>query len=58
MKDAAETAEGYEISIDDSYEEESLQMQIQMEGDSPSFAEIFWQGRRILTLTVEDFIFL
>lgn len=58
LKDAAETAEGYEISIDDSYEEESLQMQIQTEGDSPSFVEIFWQGRRILTLSVENFTVL
>ena len=58
LKDTAETEDGYEISIDDSYEEESLQLQIRMADDMPSFAEIFWQGRRILTLSVENFTVL
>ncbi len=58
LKDTAETDQGYEISIDDSYAEESLQLRIRTAGDLPVFAEIFWQGRRILTLAVEDFSFL
>lgn len=58
LKDTAETENGYAISIDDSYEEESLQLQISTAGDMPSFAEIFWQGRRILTLSVENFTVL
>lgn len=58
LKDAAETEQGFEISIDDSYAEESLQLRIRTAGDLPAFAEIFWQGRRILTLTVENFSFM
>lgn len=58
LKDAVATDTGFEISIDDSYAEESLQLRIRTAGDLPSAAEIFWQGRRILTLTVEDFSFL
>ena len=58
LKDTAKTEQGYEISIDDSYAEESLQMQIAITEDLPVFAEIFWQGRRILTLSVEEFSIL
>ena len=58
LKDASPTEQGFEISVDDSYAEESLQLRIRTAGDLPAFAEIFWQGRRILTLAVEDFSFL
>lgn len=58
LKDASETEQGFEISIDDSYAEESLQLRIRTTGDAPAFAEIFWQGRRILTIAVENFTFL
>ena len=52
------TGKGIEISIDDSYAEESLHLQIHTAGDLPEYTEIFWQGRRILTLTIENFSFL
>ena len=58
LKDAAETEQGIEISIDDSYAEEALQLRIRTVGDLPASAEIFWQSRRILTITVENFSFL
>lgn len=58
LKDASNTEQGIQISIDDSYAEESLQLHIGTAGDTPAFAEIFWQSRRILTLTVEDFSIL
>ncbi|MBQ8880880.1 MAG: hypothetical protein IJ030_01725 [Oscillospiraceae bacterium] len=58
LKDTAATEAGFEISIDDSYAEESLQLRIRTEGELPVFAEIFWQSRRVLTLNVEDFVFL
>lgn len=58
LKDAAETEQGFEISIDDSYAEESLQLRIRTVGNSPASAEIFWQSRRILTLHVENFSYL
>lgn len=58
LKDTSATGQGYEISIDDSYEEGSLQLQIQITDELPVSAEVFWQGRRILTLAVEDFSIL
>ena len=58
LKDTSQTEQGYEISFDDSYAEEALQLQIQTAGELPVSAEIFWQGRRILTLSVEDFSIL
>jgi len=58
LKDAAAIDGGVEISIDDSYAEESLQLRIRTAGDLPVSAEIFWQSRRILTLAVEAFSFL
>lgn len=58
LKDAAITNTGLEISIDDSYAEKSLQLRIRTAEDLPSSAEIFWQGRRILTVIVEEFSFL
>ena len=58
LKDATETEQGFEMSIDDSYAEESLQLRIRTAGDVPDSAEIFWQSRRILTIAVENFSFL
>ena len=58
LKDAAETEQGFEMSIDDSYAEESLQLRIRTAGEVPASAEIFWQSRRILTITVENFSYL
>ena len=58
LKDTAETEQGIEISIDDSYAEESLQLRIRTVEDLPASGEIFWQGRRILTIVVENFSFL
>ena len=58
LKDAAETERGFEMSIDDSYAEESLQLRIRTAGETPASAEIFWQSRRILTIAIENFTFL
>lgn len=58
LKDAAETEQGFEMSIDDSYAEESLALRICVAGDLPASAEFFWQSRRILTIDVENFSFL
>lgn len=45
------------VAIDDSYEEDALHLDIWMNGDDkPKVAEIFWKGRRLLTVEVENFI--
>ena len=44
------------VSVNDSYEEDSLHLDIWLDGDNtPQRAEIVWKDRRILTLTVENF---
>ena len=47
------------VSIDDSYEEDALHLDIWLdEKDLPKRGEILWQGRRILSLDIENFVFL
>ena len=58
LKGCAETDSGLQISIDDSYAEDTLHLEIITENDVPIFAEIFWQGRRMLTVKVENFTYL
>jgi len=58
LKDCKTTDSGLEISIDDTYAEDALFMQITTVGDSPISAEIFWKGRRCLTVKVDNFLYL
>lgn len=45
------------LTIDDSYEEDALQLDIWLNGDSqPVQADILYDGRRILTLEVTNFV--
>ena len=47
------------LAIDDSYEEDALHLDIWLdETDCPVRGEILWQGRRILSVAVENFQFL
>ena len=44
------------LTINDSYEEDALQMEIWLDGnDMPVNAEILYDGRRIVTMVVENF---
>ena len=59
LASCAEIEGGMLISIDDSYEEDPLRLDIRMREDgTPKTAEILWQGRRILSLEVESFQFV
>lgn len=50
---------GLYIQIDDSYAEDALHMDVWTnEHDIPIRAEILWQGRRVLSMDVENFVFL
>ena len=52
----ADTENGTKLIINDSYEEDSLQLDIWLdEEDYPVAAEILWQGKRIVSLTVKNF---
>lgn len=47
------------ISIDDSYEADALRLDIWLNTqDIPVSADILWQGRRVLSVQIEDFTFL
>ena len=44
------------LTIHDSYEEDALQMEIWLNGDDlPVYGEILYDGRRIVTMSVENF---
>lgn len=44
------------VTLNDSYEEDALTVDVQLnEHNVPAYAEIIWQGRRILSLNVENF---
>ncbi len=47
------------VAIDDSYEEDALHLDIWLNAeDLPKCAEIYWQGRRLLTVQVENFSYV
>lgn len=47
------------VAIDDSYEEDPLHLDIWLdENDLPKLAEIYWQGRRLLTIHVSNFTYV
>ncbi len=50
---------GWQIQIDDSYEEDALQINVVLNSDClPVFGEILWKGRRVLSITVDNFTIL
>ena len=52
----ASDADGIRLTVNDSYEEDALQLDIWMKDSCvPYYAEILWRGRRILTLEVDNF---
>ncbi len=49
----------YRISIDDSYNDDALHLDIWLSGDDiPIRGEIMWKGRRLLTIDVKNFTFV
>jgi len=58
IRDSVDTDDGFEVSIDDSYQDDALRLNITVKNGVPASGEIFWQGRRVLTIAVEDFVYL
>ena len=51
-----ETGQGSILTVDDSYAEDALRLEIRLDDrDLPVSAEIYWQGRRILSVRIEHF---
>lgn len=47
------------LSIDDSYRDKALHLDIWLKNeDIPQRCEIYWDGRRLLTMNVKNFVFL
>ncbi len=47
------------ITMDDSYENDALRLEVWLnEQDLPTYTEIIWQGRRILSMSVDNFIIM
>ena len=51
--------DGFQVTINDSYAENAFYLNVWVDRDHlPASAEIFWENRRIFTVTVEDFTYL
>lgn len=52
-------SEGLRVSIDDSYAEKALHLDIWLDdADLPKYCEVYWSGRRLLSMTVSSFAFV
>lgn len=58
IKDCSGGDDDYQITIDDSYMDDALCLIISVAEDSPESCEIFWKGRRVLTLSIKDYSYL
>jgi len=59
IRSYTDNGSGAMLVIDDSYEEDPLQLDIWLDGgDIPTDAEILWRGRRIVSLRIENFTML
>lgn len=56
IRACTDSEEQLQVIIDDTYEADALQLNIWLnQEDFPNTAEIFWQGRRVITLRIHNF---
>ncbi len=59
IRGAGKISDGFLIQLDDSYDEDPLKINLQLNmQEVPVFAEIFWQGKRVASIKVENFVIL
>lgn len=59
IKGAGNSEDGYLIQLNDSYKENALDLNLQMNNDcEPIFVEVFYDGRRVVSLSIENFTIL
>lgn len=59
IRSVSQTKQGTCLCIDDSYEDDALQVEIWLDDtNSPISAEIVWENRRILSMEIVNFTFL
>lgn len=56
---AAQSQDGVKLCIDDSYEDDALQIDVWLDSSNlPEQAQILWQNRRILSMCITNFAFV
>ena len=51
--------DGLRLTIDDSYAEKALHLDFWLDsGDLPKYCEVYWNGRKLLSITVSSFAFV
>lgn len=56
---AGTDSSGYFVTINDTYAEETMQVDIWLDKEqNPYYCQILWQGRRLLSIAVSNFIYL
>ena len=59
LTSCAQEGDGLRLTIDDSYAEKALHLEVWLDGqDLPKYCEVFWNGRRLLSMTVTSFTFV
>lgn len=59
LTSCAEEGENLRLAVDDSYADDALHLDVWLDAaDLPIRGEIFWQGRRILSMDIENFTIL
>lgn len=59
LTSCAEENDGLRVAIDDSYAEKALHLEFWLDSaDLPKYCEVYWNGRRLLSMTVNSFAFL
>lgn len=59
LTSCGQDADGLRLTIDDSYAEKALHLDVWLDQqDIPKYCDIFWNGRRLLSMTVSSFAFV
>ena len=59
LTSCSQDGEFIRVAIDDSYEENALHLEVWLDSnDLPRQCEIYWQGRRLLSMDVNNFVFV
>lgn len=59
LRSCGEDEDGLRLTIDDSFQGENLQVDVWLDKeDAPFYAEIFWEGRRLLSLSISQWSIL
>ena len=59
IRSCGEDGDGLRLTVDDTFREENLQLDLWTDSEGlPKYAELLWQGRKLISMRIEDFRFL